>query len=185
MNTAMKTRVHEITAVDTSLRASRVACAAWSLGEPCILPVSSFAITASTTTMASSTTVPMASTNPKSVMIFSEKPANCTMAKVPSSETIIEIEGIKVAFQFCRKKYTTIITSRIAMISVSTTLWIAAKRKSLLVCKVTNSRPAGRVGLICSYNSARLSFTSVAFAPGDWNTIKKQPGLPSMSEAIV
>ena len=127
----------------------------------------------------------MASTNPKSVMIFSEKPATCTMAKVPSSDTMIEIDGIRVAFQFCRKKYTTMITSRIAIISVSTTLWMAAKRKSLLVCRVTNSSPAGSVGLICSYSSSKLSFTSVAFAPGDWNTMKNTPGLPSIPDVIV
>ena len=122
MKTAMKTSVHEITAIDTSLSASRVACVAWSLGVPFICPVSSFAITASTTTIASSTTVPIASTNPKSVMILSENPANCTIANVPSRDTIIEIEGISVAFQFCKKKYTTMMTSRIAMMRVSTTL---------------------------------------------------------------
>ena len=100
MKTAIKTRVHEITATDTSLRASRVACVACSLGEPLILPVSSFAITASTTTMASSTTVPIASTKAKRVRILRENPASCTIAKVPSRETTIEIEGMRVAFQF-------------------------------------------------------------------------------------
>ena len=120
MNTAIKTRVHEITATDTSLMASRVA---WRAS---LMPPSIFAITASTTTMASSTTVPMASTRAKSVRMLSEKPANETMAKVPNSDTTIEIDGIIVALKFCRKKNTTRITRMIAMISVSTTLPMAA-----------------------------------------------------------
>ena len=161
-NTAMNTSVHEITATDTSLMAWRVASRAL------LMPPSIFAITASTTTMASSTTVPIASTRANSVNIFSEKPASCTIANVPSSDTIIEIDGISVAFQFCKKKYTTRMTSRIAITRVSTTLWMAAKRKSLLVSKVTNSNPAGRLGFSCSYNSSICWFTSVALAPGDW-----------------
>ena len=46
----------------------------------------------------------MASTSAKSVRILSEKPATITIANVPSRDTIIDIEGISVAFQFCRKK---------------------------------------------------------------------------------
>ena len=98
MNTAMKTRVHEITATDTSLIASRVARRA------SVMPLSILSITASTTTMASSTTVPMASTNANSVKMLSENPASFTMANVPSSDTIIDNEGITVALKFCRKK---------------------------------------------------------------------------------
>ena len=120
MNTAINTSVHDTTATDTSLMASRVACLA------SVIPPSIFAITASTTTMASSTTVPMASTRAKSVRMLSENPASDTMAKVPSRETIIEIEGIIVALKFCRKKNTTRITRMMAMMSVSTTLPMAA-----------------------------------------------------------
>ena len=116
MNTAMKTSVHETTATDTSLMACRVASRASEI------PPSILAITASTTTMASSTTVPIASTNANSVRMFSEKPAIETTANVPISDTMIEMEGISVALKFCRKKYTTRITRRMAMISVSTTL---------------------------------------------------------------
>ena len=98
MNTAMKTSVHEMTATDTSLMASRVAEAAVDA------PFSSFASTASTTTMASSTTVPMASTKAKRVRILSEKPASDTMANVPRSDTMMETEGMMVALKLCRKK---------------------------------------------------------------------------------
>ena len=97
-NTAMNTSVHETTATDTSFMAWRVASRA------SLMPFSILAMTASTTTMASSTTVPMASTKAKSVRILSEKPAILTMAKVPSSETMMEMEGMMVALKFCRKK---------------------------------------------------------------------------------
>ena len=54
--------------------------------------------------------------------MLSEKPAIFTTANVPNSDTMIEIDGIKVALKSCRKKYTTKITRIIAMIRVSTTL---------------------------------------------------------------
>ena len=98
INTAMKTSVHEMTAMETSLMAWRVASRASDM------PPSIFAITASTTTMASSTTVPMASTKANSVNMFREKPATFTTAKVPNSDTIIEMEGMIVALKLCRKK---------------------------------------------------------------------------------
>ena len=141
INTAINTSVHDTTATDTSLIACRVASRA------SVMPLSIFAITASTTTIASSTTVPIASTRAKSVNILSENPASLTIANVPSNDTMIEIDGITVALKDCRKKYTTKITSRMAITSVSTTLWMAAKRKSSEVCNISNSRPAGIVGL--------------------------------------
>ena len=98
MNTAINTSVHEITATDTSLMASRVARRA------SVMPPSILAMTASTTTMASSTTVPMASTSANSVKMLSEKPASFTIANVPNSDTIIDSEGMTVALKLCRKK---------------------------------------------------------------------------------
>ena len=98
INTAMNTSVHEMTATDTSLIACRVASRASEM------PPSIFAITASTTTMASSTTVPIASTNAKSVNILRENPASWTMANVPNNDTMIEIDGMTVALKLCRKK---------------------------------------------------------------------------------
>ncbi len=176
MNTAMNTSVHDTTATDTSFIAWRVA--SWAS----LMPFSIFAITASTTTIASSTTVPMASTRAKSVRMLSENPDSITMANVPSSDTMIEIDGIIVALIFCRKKNTTSITSMMAMISVSTTLCIAAKRKSSLVCMVTNSSPAGIFCFSCSHSCVMRAFTSVALAPGDWNISIIQPGRPLMFE---
>ena len=144
------------------------------------MPFSIFAMTASTTTMASSTTVPMASTRANSVRMLSEKPAIFTMAKVPSRDTMIEMEGMMVALKFCKKKYTTRMTRMMAMTSVSITLWKAAKRKSSLVISVTNSSPAGIVCLASSNILLMPAFTSVALAPGAANTMKRAPGLSMM-----
>ena len=54
--------------------------------------------------MASSTTVPMASTNANSVRMFRLKPAATRQANVPTNDTMIEMEGISVLFRSCKKK---------------------------------------------------------------------------------
>ena len=86
--------------------------------------------------MASSTTVPIAKTSAKRVRMLRENPASETMANVPSTETMIEIDGMMVALKFCRKKNTTRMTSMMAMTSVSTTFPMAAYRKSSLVSSI-------------------------------------------------
>ncbi len=54
----------------------------------------------SMTTIASSTTRPVASVTPKSVSVLIEKPNSFTNAKVPMSDTGIVIAGISVVRQF-------------------------------------------------------------------------------------
>ena len=68
----------------------------------------------SITTMASSTTSPVASVMPKSVSVLMEKPNNFTKAKVPISETGMAMAGIIVVRQSCRKMKITRMTSTIA-----------------------------------------------------------------------
>ena len=83
--------------------------------------------TFSTTTMASSTTMPMASTRPKSESALIEKPKRYMMPNVPMTETGTASSGMIDARQVCRKTMTTMTTSRIAMSSVSMTAWIEAR----------------------------------------------------------
>ena len=109
--------------------------------------------------------------------MFSEKPAIFTMAKVPNSDTMMEMDGMMVALKFWRKMNTTSTTRMMAMTSVSTTLWKAAKRKSSLVIMVTNSRPAGILAFTSSKVLLMRAFTSVALAPGAAKTMKSAPGL--------
>ena len=67
--------------------------------------------TFSTTTIASSTTIPMASTRPSSVMVLSEKPKISITPNVPISEMGTAIAGTRVALQLWRERNTTRITS--------------------------------------------------------------------------
>ena len=78
------------------------------------MPSSMWCSTASTTTIASSTTRPIASTRPKSDSVLIEKPSSGKNAKVPMSDTGTAISGMSVARQFCRNRNTTRMTSTIA-----------------------------------------------------------------------
>ena len=77
--------------------------------------------TFSTTTMASSTSKPMASTRPNMVRVLMEKPKAAMTPKVPSSTTGTAMVGIRVARKFCRNRYMTQNTRKMASISVCTT----------------------------------------------------------------
>jgi hypothetical protein len=82
------------------------------------IPSSMWCSTASTTTIASSTTSPIASTRPKSDSVLIEKPRKGKKANVPMSDTGTAIRGMSVARQFWRKRKTTRITRTIACQSV-------------------------------------------------------------------
>ena len=73
----------------------------------------------SISTIASSTTMPMASTKPNSVRVFSEKPKAAIAAQVPISDTGIAMIGISAVRQLWRKTITTRTTSATASSSVS------------------------------------------------------------------
>ena len=84
-------------------------------------PASILRSTFSTTTIASSTTMPIASTSPNSDRLLIEKP-NAPMKKnVPTSDTGIATIGMTAARQVCRNRMTTRTTSTIASAMVSTT----------------------------------------------------------------
>ncbi len=83
--------------------------------------------TFSTTTMASSTTMPIASTRPNSVSALIEKPNRYITAKVPMIETGTASSGMIEARQVCRNRITTSTTSAIASSSVCTTASIEAR----------------------------------------------------------
>ncbi len=68
--------------------------------------------------MASSTTIPIASTNPNRERLFNEKPSAAITAKVPTNDTGTANKGIIVARQLWRKTNTTISTRMMASKSV-------------------------------------------------------------------
>ena len=88
--------------------------------------------TFSTTTMASSTTIPMERIRPRRVIRLREKPKMSMKPKVPTSEMGTAISGMSVARQFCRERYTTRITRNRASKRVLYTLWIEAEMYSVL-----------------------------------------------------
>ena len=105
-NTADRTSAMATSAPPTS---SIVRCAA-SRGD---MPWWRLRSTSSTTTIASSTTMPMARTSPNSESVFSEKPNACSTANVPMRDTGIATSGMTDARHDCRKRTTTT-TTRIA-----------------------------------------------------------------------
>ena len=107
INTAHRTRATAITGPVTSFIALRAA----SRG---VAPLCSHLSTFSTTTIASSTTIPIASTNPKSEMLLMEYPNRAITAKVPMIATGTAMRGMSVARQLCKKTKTTIPTRMIA-----------------------------------------------------------------------
>jgi hypothetical protein len=86
----------------------------------------------SNTTMASSTTMPIASTSPNSEMLFRLYPRTAITAKVPMRETGTSIIGRIMARQSCRNSSTTTPTSTTA-------------RNRVLMTSATDSRMYGVV----------------------------------------
>ena len=103
-NTAQSVRAMAISAPPTS---SIVRCAA-SLG---LRPICRLRSTFSTTTIASSTTIPTASTRPKSERLLREMPQAASTVKVPSSEIGMATIGMMEARHVCRNTITTTTTS--------------------------------------------------------------------------
>src|SRR5580698_714556 len=114
-NTEIKTRDVAITALVTSPMASDVAL--W--GSQCSNDM--WRCTFSITTIASSTTSPVASVMPKSVSELIENPKILMNANVPINDTGIVMAGITVARQSSKNRKMTMITMMIASLSVEIT----------------------------------------------------------------
>ena len=172
MNTAMNTNVVATRAVAMPPIASTVAL----YGD--LYPSSNLACTASTTTMESSTTVPITSTRAKRVIILRLNPATIRNANVPTRETMIEMVGITVERKLWRKMNTTRITRRMASKSVLITFLIEASRKSLVLIRSTISRPLGRSARIFSISASTATMISLALDPDVWEMLMVVPGCP-------
>ena len=123
-NTAHNTRAMAMIGPDTSAIARRVASSG-------VCPRAMCRSTFSTTTIASSTTMPIARTRPNSERVFSEKPSHSSTANVPTSETGTAASGMIDARQVWRKTTTTTTTSRIATNRVSTTALIDSRTNTV------------------------------------------------------
>ncbi len=106
--------------------------------------VSSRCCTASTTTIASSTTIPIARTSPNSVNVLIEKPSAVNAANVPTSEIGTTRIGINVARQLCRNRNTTSTTRAKASTSVVTTSFSDSVTNGVVLYGIEYCRPAGK-----------------------------------------
>src|SRR5262245_267648 len=125
MNTADRISAMPMTGPDTSFIAWRVAAFG---SRPC----SMWWITASTTTIASSTTMPMASTRPNIDRVLTENPSRGKKMNVPTSETGTVSSGMNVARKFCRKMKTTRVTRMTASTNVLTISWSEASTEGVV-----------------------------------------------------
>ena len=98
----------------------------------------------SITTIASSTTMPVASTMPKSVSTLIEKSNSLMNANVPISDTGMVIAGMIVLRQFCRNRNITRMTRPIASSSVHSTSMIDSRTTTTLSNATCHSRPGGK-----------------------------------------
>src|SRR5207245_2032424 len=140
--------------------------------------------TFSTTTMASSTSRPMASTTPNMVSVLIEKPNAASTPNVPSKTTGTAMVGISVARKLCRNRYMTRKTSAMASTSVLTTSSMESRTNGVVSNGYFTSTPAGKNG----DNSARRVRTALtvssALAPVASLMVKAAHGLP-LKYAIV
>ncbi len=127
INTAMSTNATPITGPCNSYMAFS---AAW---RGVCLPWSRMRAQFSTTIIASSTTIAMASTKPNSVSVLMVNPSNFITANVAMSDTGIVIIGMITARQFCRNSNITIITMIVVSSSVRSTSAIEASTNSVVL----------------------------------------------------
>src|SRR6516162_6052804 len=124
--------------------------------------------TFSSTTMASSTTMPIASTIASSETVLAEYPTALSAMNVPIRLTGTARVGISVARRLPRNRNTTSTTRMKASISVFLTSRIVSITKTVGSYVIFQTRSGGN--LFSSWDSlARTALTvSIALLPGDW-----------------
>src|ERR1017187_2159051 len=155
-NTAISTSDVAMTALVTSPMAREVA----SCGSECYMAM--WRCTFSMTTIASSTTSPVASVMPKSVNELMEKPKSLIKANVPMSETGMVTAGMMVARQSSKKRKITTMTMTIASESVTSTSRIESPTTVVASNAMAYSSPGGK--LLESSFKATLALASTSRA---------------------
>src|SRR6202034_1398606 len=123
-NTAQSTSAIAMMGPDTSF-------IAWWAAAQGFKPAWILRSTFSTTTIASSTTMPIASTMPNNVRVLIEYPNRYSHANVPTTETGTAISGIMDARQVCRNRMTTSTTRTTASINVCSTARMDSRTKTV------------------------------------------------------
>ena len=134
--------------------------------------------TFSTTTMASSTSRPIASTMANMVSMLIEKPSASRIASVPSKTTGMAMVGIRVARKFCRNRKITRNTRTKASSRILTTSVMDARTKGVVSKGIVTRSPGGKLGFICSISSATPSAVDRALALVASEIAMPEAGLP-------
>ena len=121
--------------------------------------------TFSTTTMASSTSRPIASTLANIVSMLIEKPSTYSTPNVPSRTTGTAMVGIRVARKLPRNRNITRNTSTTASIRVWITPSIDTWTNGVVSNGYFTSSPAGKYGRISSISARTAAAVSSALAP--------------------
>src|SRR5689334_23136483 len=150
------------------------ACAAASGASPPAILRSTF----STTTMASSTTIPVASTSPNNVSELIENPSPSRIPSVPMIATGTETNGMTLARQLCRNTTTTSTTSTTASSSVWITASIELRTNTVGSYGTSYAMPSGKLFDNSAMVLRTAAESSSAFAPGNWNIGMPTAGLP-------
>lgn len=134
----------------------------------------------SSTTIASSTTKPVATMSAISDRLFSEKPSRYIAPNVPTIEIGTATLGISVARQLRRNRNTTITTRLTAMMSVcsvsASDARIVRERSSTGVTWMS----AGSAAVSCGSAAFTRSIVSMMFAPGERYRITSTARSPFM-----
>ena len=132
----------------------------------------------SITTIASSTTMPVARMIPKSVSVLIEKPISFTNANAPMSETGMVMAGMSVLRHVCRKTKITSTTRMIASTSVFSTSAIDASTTSVVLNETRYTIPGGKTAARRSSSAVTARSTSSELAAGSWVTPKPTASTP-------
>src|SRR5260221_4034016 len=120
----------------------------------------------SITTMASSTTKPVAIVSAISVRLLMEKPTRYITPNVPTSDSGTATLGMNVAGALRKKRKITITTSATASKSSNSTSRTEARIVTVRSVSSTTSTAAGRDAESCGSNCLTRSTTSMTLVPG-------------------
>ena len=132
--------------------------------------------TFSTTTMASSTTMPIASTSPNKDRLLSVKPKAAMKKKVPISDTGMATSGMIAARQVCRNRITTSTTSTVASPMVSITASTDCRMNCVGLKKMPYLTPGGKRFDNSAIRLLTPSAVASAFEPGRWKMASATAG---------
>ena len=131
------------------------------------MPASMWRLVFSSTTMASSTTKPVATVSAIRLRLFRLKPIKYITPKVPSSDTTVATAGMKVARTLRKKALTTSTTSAIEISSV-TSISCSEARIELVLSDATCTSTSGGNCARSSGSSARTPSTVAITLASGW-----------------